>query len=204
VALPRTPRSSEPVFGTMHFCQARNPIQDRMIQSGWCNSTAQMLHDILDNTGLYIASRLRPPSLGKSHTTCTSRQCFADQIDESTYVTKHIGECQGCQHISVDAAKVLATVERGEIPLVSIICVGDHDKPGVKLEVVTSQPYVAISHVWHKDSGMPLRIPSHAASCYESKILSMTCLIWKMSSSPILRSSTTYGPIRCAYPSNFT
>jgi len=34
VALPRTPGSSEPVFGNMHFCRARNPIQDHTIQFG--------------------------------------------------------------------------------------------------------------------------------------------------------------------------
>ncbi|KAF8241546.1 hypothetical protein K440DRAFT_624112 [Wilcoxina mikolae CBS 423.85] len=135
------------------FFQATNPLQDRMLQAGWCISTTTMLHNMLDNTGLFIASRLRPsqPMNRQSHATCTPRQCYANNVDEETYETKHTQDCHGCQHISIDITKVVSILRQGQIPLVVITSSSSDSK--LSLDVTTSSQYVAISHVWAQGLG---------------------------------------------------
>ncbi|KAI5849911.1 hypothetical protein BZA05DRAFT_430663 [Tricharina praecox] len=115
--------------GKVGFNRATNPLQARMLQGGWCISATTMLHDLLDTTSLYIASH---------HSSCTKVQCYANQVDEDTYETKHTEDCQGCEHISVDVEQVVSILRKGQIPL---------------LEVVTDRPYVALSHAWAQGLG---------------------------------------------------
>jgi len=140
--------------GTVGFPWGRNPLQARMLREGWCLSTATMLHELLDTTGLYMASRMRmfSSSTRQDHSSCTKVQCYANQVDESTYETKHTQECQGCEHIEVDVEKVTAIIRQGQVPAVVITeSAGGH--PKIQLEVVTDQPYVALSHVWAQGLG---------------------------------------------------
>lgn len=138
------------------FPWARNPLGQRMLGAGWCISTTTMLHTLLDVTGLYYASRLRLPTHSdqQSHSSCTPQQCFANHVDESTYQTQHTEQCRGCEHISIDVEKVAEVIEQGNTPVVSINFLdADSDHPDIQLRVVTSTPYIAISHVWAQGLG---------------------------------------------------
>ncbi|KAG0130678.1 hypothetical protein HOY82DRAFT_561873 [Tuber indicum] len=150
------PGNDQSVFRGVGFAWARNPLEHRMLGAGWCISTTTMLHTLLDVTGLYYASRLRLPTHSgqQSHRNCTAQQCFANHVDESTYQTQHVERCRGCEHISIDVEKVAEVIEQGKTPIVSINCRdADGDHPDIQLEVVTSAPYIAISHVWAQGLG---------------------------------------------------
>ncbi|KAF8243758.1 hypothetical protein K440DRAFT_636836 [Wilcoxina mikolae CBS 423.85] len=129
VSLPHqsTPGSSEGVFDFRRFRRGKNPIQDRMVQSGWCNSTAQMLHDMLDNIGLYIASRLRPLFRG------------TEEISHSVHIAPVFRRLDRRKHLRYQAHGRVSRV-RARLR-------------GRSQEIVTSQPYVAISHVWAQGLG---------------------------------------------------
>jgi hypothetical protein len=109
-----------------------------------------MLHQLLDTTGLFFASRLRLSnhSSRQSHQRCTANEYYANHVDDSTYQTKHTIECQGCEHVQINVEKVADILKQGSIPLVAITPVhADGGHTGIELEVITSAPYVAISHV---------------------------------------------------------
>ncbi|PWW79733.1 hypothetical protein C7212DRAFT_349439 [Tuber magnatum] len=138
------------------FAWARNPLEQRMLGAGWCICTTAMPHTLLDGNGLYYASRLRLPTHSgrQSHSNCAAQQCFANHVDESTYQTQHVEWCRGCEHISIDVEKVAEVIGRGKTPIVSInLLDADNDHTDIQLEVATSVPYVAISHVWAQGLG---------------------------------------------------
>ncbi|KAG0638543.1 hypothetical protein HOY80DRAFT_1047420 [Tuber brumale] len=150
LAMP-LPGNDQSILRGVGFAWARNPLEHRMRGAGWCVSTMTMLHTLLDATGLYYASRLRLPTHSgqQSHRECTAQQCFANHVDEATYQTQHVERCRGCEHISIDVGKVAEVIGQGKTPIVSINCRdADSDHPDIQLEVITSAPYIAISHVW--------------------------------------------------------
>jgi len=158
VTLPLT-GGSQSMLGRVGLPRATNPLHDRMLQAGWCISTTTMLHNMLDNTGLFIASRLRFSHMSnrQSHTACTARQCYANHVDEKTYETKHTPNCKGCAHIPVDVMKVVSILRQGQIPLVVITSGSSNSTDSnLSLDVTTSSPYVAISHVWAQGLGNAL------------------------------------------------
>ncbi|KAI5837099.1 hypothetical protein DFP73DRAFT_326606 [Morchella snyderi] len=131
-----------------------NPLKERMLSAGWCINTITMLHEMLDHTGLYIASLLRVSGTSnrQSHHLCTPASCEANFVSEATYETSHTEACRAqgsssCPHISVDVPKVCSILRRGGTPVVNIVPYGPDNKQ-IKLEVVESSPYVAMSHVW--------------------------------------------------------
>ncbi|KAI5839389.1 hypothetical protein DFP73DRAFT_634592 [Morchella snyderi] len=153
----RAPRES--VLRNVAFFHTNNPLEERMLNRGWCISTVKMLHDSLDHTGLYTASLLRFSSITgrQSHQGCTVESCRSNFVSEATYQTSHTEACQaqgssGCFHISVDIPKVCSILRRGGIPVVNIIACGK-DNEDIELAVVESSPYVAISHVWAQGLG---------------------------------------------------
>jgi len=155
LAMP-PPENDQSILLGVGFFWARNPLEQRMRGSGWCISTTTMLHALLDASGLYYASRLRlsTHSVQQSHSNCTPQQCFANHVDESTYQTQHVEQCRGCEHISIDVEKVAEVIGQGKTPIVSINYLdADSDQPDIQLEVITSAPYVAISHVWAQGLG---------------------------------------------------
>ena len=112
-----------------------------------------MLKNTVDITGLYIASLLKRSSLTTEnlHRECTSRDCNAYQVDNSTYKTLHTQDCSGslnCLSAFVDDQQVSSILEDGdEIPVVSLASYSMKD--GIcTLKVTKSSAYVAISHVW--------------------------------------------------------
>ena len=139
-----------------------SPLQARMIRGGWCPSTTQMLHSLLDTTGLFVASRLKmfDGVTKQDHRGCTELQCLANQVDEGTYETKHVPGCRGCGgHVEVDVQKITQILLKGGIPLVNIIEESSGvdgvsgDAPAIRLEVVADAPYIALSHVWAQGLG---------------------------------------------------
>ena len=163
---PQGVTPSRPLAAVKFAWSLRNPLQARMLRDGWCPSTTHMLRTLLDTTGLFVASRLKmfDSATKQDHREyqCTELQCFANQVDEETYETKHVPGCRGCGgHVEVDVQKVKEILKQGGIPLVSITHGEISPRSGgssssipvIQLEVVTEMPYVALSHVWAQGLG---------------------------------------------------
>ena len=139
-----------------------NPLTDRILQSGRCISESVMLHNILNNTGLWVASLVSwpKPSTQRCHDACTKTQCVALDVAEATYQTAHATNCpnsNGCPFVSVDQDKLVKIISLGDIPLVKLKFASNRNNTfEVKLHSSSSgAPYVAISHVWGHGLGNP-------------------------------------------------
>ena len=152
------PAKDSPLSSSGLF-RRQNPVKDMLTETGWCLNEITMLNDIVDYTGLYIASMLkRSLSSRRSHATCSTQQCNANQVNESTYETKHTHDCHDpseCPHIFADDQKVSTILQGGNIPIIKIISSSTYTE-GLELKVVpSSSAYVAISHVWAHGLGNP-------------------------------------------------
>ena len=138
------------------------PVKDRFTGAQWCSNEIAMLYNLLDYTGLYLASMLqRHSSLGqRSHFACTAEECNAYQVSESTYETQHTQDCLGpsdCPHVFADDKEISSILQRGQIPVINIEPLRT-DSNEIGLRVVPSSSvnaYVAISHVWAHGLGNP-------------------------------------------------
>lgn len=135
------------------FRRVDNPLQDRMLEAGWCISTTSMLHDMLDNTGLYIASLLRVSTISnrQSHGACTRDKCESSYVNEVTYETNHIEDCRaqdssGCPHISVNVPEVCSILRRGGTPAIAMTPSGAGNQD-VELQAVESSSSCHISRM---------------------------------------------------------
>lgn len=132
----------------------------RVSDGVWCRTEKIMLQAVLDTTTMYYASTLCRHSVCLDHSECGDNHCVARQIDNSVYRTKHTLEGCQCAQISADTDAMRPILERGSIPCIEIIELGDE----MELRVVASEAshYVAISHVWSdglgnaKNNSLPL------------------------------------------------
>jgi hypothetical protein len=130
--------------------QASEWLFSRMGDFGWCRA---FLLDLLHRYGMrfiyysYLLGDI--PGDGLDHSKCQGRRCLANNIDQGTYVTKHInpelvfrptwwephsavvirvhrawyekrGQACGCNHIGPDISEVQNILHRGGIPLISL------------------------------------------------------------------------------------
>ncbi|KAL4877594.1 hypothetical protein BJY04DRAFT_209864 [Aspergillus karnatakaensis] len=137
---------------------------EKLISDGWCPlDVARCKRGGMQlDTQMYLMQLARPkPSWYKrTHDSCLHTECTADNIDESTYVTRHVQEECNCSHVTADVEQLHAILQGGKFPVVRITPRGE-DELGkrqfdVKVEKKrSSQPYVAVSHVWADGLGNP-------------------------------------------------
>lgn len=141
----------------------------KMSRAGWCPRDINLAKNHLSELTLYTSSHITrhdtvPGALGSNaptvanHGNCTDWLCQLNQVDDSTYVTKHNKEGCNCAFMGVDLDKVCEILGKGGIPVVSI-----HPKRHrngsryFELEVKEAGPmsnqYIAISHVWSDGLG---------------------------------------------------
>ena len=99
--------------------QLLTALEERILRDGWRPSTIKKLRGKPDSCLLYFVSNLEGPSPTKSHKRCVERQCLANQIDESTYLTIHICEDGKYGEIHVDKKDLFEILKSGAIPLIS-------------------------------------------------------------------------------------
>jgi hypothetical protein len=81
------------IYGLRLFLrpQSSDWLFDRMVDMGWCRA---LLSELLHRCGLrfiYYGYLLgAPPSTGLDHSKCRGKRCVANNVDEASYVTKHI------------------------------------------------------------------------------------------------------------------
>ena len=121
--------------------------EERMRTAAWCPSEISMVQNRFFVTGRYFASRLRRNRMPMDHRKCSENKCYASQIDNSTYVTKHTSEICACEHVRIDENKLATILRAGMIPRFLIQArAGSEDD--IEIQILDSGSYVAISHVW--------------------------------------------------------
>ncbi|RAO73246.1 uncharacterized protein BHQ10_009258 [Talaromyces amestolkiae] len=134
-----------------------------MIRSGWCPweiVKARFTGCYVDTIAYLLQlDRKKPTWDNRTHLDCKMTECVAHNIDESTYLMRHVAEGCECDCLQADAEQLQTILKNGDIPLVKITpLAGESDDPGFKVEIVrkrTGRPYVAISHVWSDGMGNP-------------------------------------------------
>ncbi|EPS37870.1 hypothetical protein H072_8463 [Dactylellina haptotyla CBS 200.50] len=108
------------------------------------------------------------------HANCKDGTCVGNNIDDETYVTKHVDEDCECEHDGPVIEDVKACLESGHIPTLSISIVdGEYQGMTVKGQkpeqasiwkrnqqksgIAKSLDYVALSHVWSDGLGNPFK-----------------------------------------------
>lgn len=149
-------------------------LSNRLVEQGWCSSDVTRIIEEFSPSSIYYISLLRHPATSKDHKGCTSRKCFAFQVDASTYQTKHVTDDCTCAFIGPDIGKIVDTIKAGKIPLLSIETKQDGLQISVEAQIPeksqwpeqnysirsirllgASKDYVAISHVWADGLGNP-------------------------------------------------
>lgn len=120
--------------------------EDRMKAAGWCPSEITMLQHRFSVTSRYFASRLNRRRTVLDHRECDRYKCYALQVDETNYVTKHVSQDCLCEHVSIDLDKVKAVLNLGKVPRFQVY--EDEADGNLYLRVVDDGPYIAISHIW--------------------------------------------------------
>jgi hypothetical protein len=131
-----------------------------LLEAGWCTGEIKALcRDFTDVSSLYYFSTWDRSTLGKNHDSCGQR-CFANQVNENTYKTRHTDpKCQ-CTHLPTEKLQsIFDILGEGGIPVVWFfedgkIHVGNSacDTPAIPGWPAVI-PYVAISHVWSDGLG---------------------------------------------------
>lgn len=147
-----------PATSTFPFRFPQEETKSHMMRAGWCPSEIASVTDRWRTVGgIVFISRMDKSKPMRSHIKCTTRQCFAHQINNDEYQTKHRQTGCMCRQVSVDPGKVHAILKDGALPLLKILETNG-DLETVDVEVVASSPateYVAISHVWSDGMGNP-------------------------------------------------
>lgn len=145
------------------------PYLERLLHdAGWCVAEIESLTTESPHiTTLYYCSTFNRHILGKNHSRCTAKRCVSNQMEEATYVTKHVDPTCSCKHHVVsdmqDGISVSSILDNGGVPIVWVshppgqehnITVNVQDSTLMK-DRVKAKPdrYVAISHVWSDGMG---------------------------------------------------
>lgn len=114
----------------------------------------------MHSTSLYILSCFDRHSPFKVHRDCDDNACTANNIDESTYITRHCLEGCSCAHLGepgTSSQSITQVLHDGGIPVIHVESHVTDGTDGVRFSTRDSEgvPYVAISHVWSDGLGNP-------------------------------------------------
>jgi len=111
--------------------------KDELLREGWCRSECKLL-ERMDGSYEFFATSVKRRRM--DHSQCDNFRCLADQVNEDSYATVHVGaECR-CASVVVDPEELRVVLAKGKTP--RILISDDH-----RLVVADDCPYVAISHV---------------------------------------------------------
>ncbi|KAL2039834.1 hypothetical protein N7G274_007235 [Stereocaulon virgatum] len=147
-------------------------LEQRLLDNGWCPNLVKRFRTDLGIEGLYYASLINFVDLDRSHGGCTDSACIAyNHAKDETYIFQHsVRYClckdEHCKHLAdscicsepinmgTAASEAAAIVRQGQMPLLSLVEEGSHQKIQVT-PFCHGIKYVAISHVWSDGMGNP-------------------------------------------------
>ncbi|KAH6713435.1 hypothetical protein BKA61DRAFT_691343 [Leptodontidium sp. MPI-SDFR-AT-0119] len=164
--------TTSPFYVDVSVLDAPIALIDRLLSAGWCRGEIQNLeHESLSCSSMYmyILGSVQRSRLQRNHEKCTKMKCNADQVDKTTYKTKHqIDECQCSfypQSCTDTMEKICRVLDSGNLPLIKIPQSKEPEISDLEIEVVSynladvniigSPPlhFIAISHVWADGKG---------------------------------------------------
>ena len=135
---------------------------EQMVKDGWGPldvEKCRMAGGEVDTPSYLLQLVRTKPGWNKiTHESCKKTECVANNIDESSYMTRHVQEDCSCSHLQADVEQLHTILQDGGIPLVMITSSGEGnlDNESLKIEIVrrrAGKRYVAISHVWSDGLG---------------------------------------------------
>ena len=134
-------------------------FQGKMLANGWCAHQVKHLSKIHTNESFSALSTLqRSAQRLVDHNPCLNHTaCVAFNADMATYSTKHVDPGCTCRMVPTPYQRLISTIRRGDIPLLSIEGNPDSDST-YELKVHArsrNSKYIAISHVWFDGLGNP-------------------------------------------------
>jgi hypothetical protein len=124
-------------------------MEDIMVASGWCPSLLSEFQAVDD---LYTAHTLGRLVVAQDHAgkKCNALICNVNQIDESTYSTRHVVHGCNCDFKGPKVNEVVECLKHGFLPAIQV----DDNEDGLDVRVIrkwdqdtTTSSYVAVSHV---------------------------------------------------------
>ncbi|KAK6345372.1 hypothetical protein TWF718_007289 [Orbilia javanica] len=130
---------------------------------------------LADSSPAFLCYLLSLPETNRyegQHGDCTATHCVGNNIDEETYVTKHVDEDCDCEHDGPNIEDVKKCLRDGHIPSL-VISIVDGEYQGMRVKpqkveqtsvwrfhqgksgIAKSLDYVALSHVWSDGLGNP-------------------------------------------------
>jgi len=135
-------------------------LLEKLKDNGHCWNDIDRLLRSCNNSALYYASTLPRSPQKVDHNRCSMQSCIANNIDENSYLTKHVPGCVGgCLFKGPEPEKLKAILRQGLIPVINITNTPEFNDIEVEVTSVTKRsianPFVAISHVWSDGLGNP-------------------------------------------------
>ncbi|KAK3353867.1 hypothetical protein B0T25DRAFT_581541 [Lasiosphaeria hispida] len=132
-------------------------LKKKLEDAGWCKAdTARLFREFTIATHYYVAL-YKCPYRRRKHSSCDTRVCRAVNIDESTYLTKHVNGCD-CKDtlrawiVGELVEHVVKVIDADGIP---VVCWEEAEVLKVQDALADGTEYTAISHVWADGLGNP-------------------------------------------------
>ena len=146
--------------------------------NGWCPREKKIIHDMAegDNNVLFLSAQLSRWDDTSRHQNCDSKMCFAYQVDNSTYRTRHVQDNCQCEFIGFGKTEngIESLISRAvnqipntrlslpTVPMITYTGVGIQimdisllSSAVNRFKVPIGRPYLAFSHVWGHGLGNP-------------------------------------------------
>ncbi|KAL8663005.1 MAG: hypothetical protein Q9202_004235 [Teloschistes flavicans] len=118
----------------------------RMLDEHWCKSQVGNLYNLTPFLNHYV-SALPRSQLNSHDNGCSFNKCVANNVDESSYKTRHVQDTCLCKFIGTDADQLANLIQNGLIPIIQLRLVNGQPK----IEMVAADigmQYMSISHIW--------------------------------------------------------
>ena len=117
--------------------QLSNIAHTELAKKGWCASEL----DLLAPDDAAFASLLTRPRI-RDHSGCGDVICNAYQMDEATYVTRHVDDRCNCNFVGVPTRLLVNALSQDKVPKVCIT-----EQLELRVVVEDNKQYIAFSHV---------------------------------------------------------
>ncbi|KAL9581531.1 MAG: hypothetical protein Q9212_003848 [Teloschistes hypoglaucus] len=118
----------------------------RILDEHWCKSQISSLLQLGPFLNHYV-SALPRSQLNRHDAGCSFSRCVANNVDESTYNTRHVQDTCSCVLIGTDAGRLADLIQKNHIPVIQLRLVNGEPKMEMIAADISMQ-YMSISHVW--------------------------------------------------------
>jgi len=128
----------------------------QMLAKGLCEKEIDRLRTYMNTPGMLYCAAL--PKIGRQadHSQCSKASCVADNVNEATYVTAHIDNCEGCGGDGPDTLELSTALDNGSFPVIGLTKSKSTQSIEVSVKPFTSNlSFTALSHVWADGLGNP-------------------------------------------------